>query len=73
MLAAAVPMETTAAAPGKSTVSKHAATENKWEESANIFEYGAAANPDMAPIPVLVHPPTLHEEGASRVGLCTFF
>ena len=45
----------------------NAATEKKWEETANIFEYGSAANPVMAPIPVLVHPPTLHEEGETRV------
>lgn len=47
--------------------SANAAMEKKWEASANIFEYGAAANPVMAPIPVLVHPPTLHEDGATRV------
>ena len=40
--------------------SKHAAEEAKWCETANIFEYGAAANPVMAPIPVLVHPAILH-------------
>ena len=38
-----------------------------WEKNANIFEYGAAANPVMAPIPVLVHPASLHEEGETRV------
>jgi|AntAceMinimDraft_12_1070368.scaffolds.fasta_scaffold15024_2 gentisate 1,2-dioxygenase len=43
------------------------ATETKWEESAQIFEYGSAANPVMAPIPVLVHPPEMHEEGPTRV------
>ena len=47
--------------------SKHASEEAKWCETANIFEYGAAANPVMAPIPVLVHPPTLHEQGSTRV------
>ena len=41
--------------------------EAKWEMSANIFEYGSVANPPMAPIPVLVHPPTLHESGPTRV------
>tara|TARA_Y100000389_G_scaffold23604_1_gene20259 strand:+ start:221 stop:1210 length:990 start_codon:yes stop_codon:yes gene_type:complete len=41
--------------------------EAKWEMSANIFEYGSAANPPMAPIPVLAHPPTLHESGPTRV------
>ena len=43
------------------------ATVDKWSETADIFEYGAAANPDMAPIPVLVHPPSLHEEGETRI------
>ncbi|ACO61616.1 predicted protein [Micromonas commoda] len=46
--------------PNKATVAK-------WSETADIFEYGAAANPDMAPIPVLVHPPSLHEEGETRI------
>jgi hypothetical protein len=32
-----------------------------------VYEYGSAANPEMAPIPVLVHPPTLHESGPTRV------
>ena len=43
------------------------ATEKKWSETAAIFEYGSAANPDMKPIPVLVHPPDLHETGETRV------
>jgi hypothetical protein len=47
--------------------SKHAKEEAKWSETANIFEYGAAANPEMAPIPVLVHPPILHESGPTRI------
>ena len=41
--------------------------ELKWASSANIFEYGSAANPDMSPVPVLVHPPELHQQGATRV------
>ena len=46
--------------------------ETKWEMSANIFEYGSAANPPMAPIPVLAHPPTLHESGPMQdAGLFT--
>jgi hypothetical protein len=32
-----------------------------------VYEYGSAANPEMAPIPVLVHPPSLHESGPTRV------
>jgi gentisate 1,2-dioxygenase len=47
--------------------SKHAKEEAKWCETANIFEYGAAANPVMAPIPVLVHPAILHEQGSTRI------
>lgn len=42
-------------------------TERKWKIDANIFEYGSAANPDMKPIPVMVHPAGLHEKGATRV------
>ena len=47
--------------------STHAKEEAKWSETANIFEYGAAANPVMAPIPVLVHPAILHEQGSTRI------
>ena len=42
-------------------------TESKWQKDANIFEYGSAANPDMKPVPVLVHPPELHQKGKTRV------
>jgi gentisate 1,2-dioxygenase len=38
-----------------------------WSHSANIFEYGSAANPTMAPIPVLVYPPMLHQTGETRI------
>ncbi|KAH8053321.1 hypothetical protein JL722_9545 [Aureococcus anophagefferens] len=38
-----------------------------WESSARIYEYGAAANPDLPAIPVLVHPASLHEAGPTRV------
>ena len=42
-------------------------TEAKWSSTADVYEYGSAANPEMAPIPVLVHPPTLHQSGPTRV------
>jgi len=42
-------------------------TEKKWKTDANIFEYGSAANPEMNPIPVLVHPAELHESGNTRI------
>lgn len=35
--------------------------------TAQIHEYGSAANPEMPPIPVLVHPPELHEQGPTRI------
>jgi len=38
-----------------------------WTKDANIFEYGSAANPTLNNIPVLVHPPELHERGDTRV------
>ena len=44
-----------------------AETEAKWSSTADVYEYGSAANPEMAPIPVLVHPPSLHESGPTRV------
>lgn len=46
---------------------KPATNEEKWMKTACIYEYGSAANPEMAPIPVLVHPPNLHEQGETRV------
>ena len=42
-------------------------TEQQWNQDVRIYEYGAAANPDMPPIPVLVHPPELHESGPTRI------
>lgn len=42
-------------------------TDREWTTDARIFEYGSAANPDMKPIPVLVHPSSLHETGTTRV------
>ena len=42
-------------------------TELQWTSRSDVYEYGSAANPEMAPIPVLVHPPTLHESGPTRV------
>ena len=41
--------------------------EAEWTSKSDVYEYGAAANPEMAPIPVLVHPPTLHQSGPTRV------
>lgn len=42
-------------------------TESRWKKDACIYEYGSAANPEMKPIPVLVHPASLHESGKTRV------
>lgn len=42
-------------------------TETLWSSRSDVYEYGSAANPEMAPIPVLVHPPSLHETGPTRV------
>ena len=41
--------------------------QQKWAKDAEIYEYGAAANPEMKPVPVLVHPPELHEVGPTRI------
>jgi len=41
--------------------------ELNWEKNATMMEYGSAANPDMAPIPVAIHSHILHEAGATRV------
>jgi gentisate 1,2-dioxygenase len=38
-----------------------------YTKDARIYEYGAAANPEIAPIPVLLHPPELHESGPTKI------
>jgi len=40
---------------------------SKLEEDARIFEYTSAANPKMEPVPVMVHPASLHENGPTRI------
>lgn len=35
--------------------------------TSRIYEYTSAANPHLPPVPVLVHPPSLHESGPSAV------
>ena len=32
-----------------------------------MYEYTSAANPELAAIPVLVHPPELHQTGPTRI------
>mmetsp|Transcript_24817 Transcript_24817/g.41350 ORF Transcript_24817/g.41350 Transcript_24817/m.41350 type:complete len:333 (+) Transcript_24817:89-1087(+) len=39
----------------------------KLEEDARIYEYTSAANPNMAQVPVAVHPSTLHTSGPTRI------
>eukprot|EP00747_Dinoflagellata_sp_TGD_P162424 gnl/TRDRNA2_/TRDRNA2_180016_c0_seq1.p1 gnl/TRDRNA2_/TRDRNA2_180016_c0~~gnl/TRDRNA2_/TRDRNA2_180016_c0_seq1.p1 ORF type:complete len:419 (+),score=29.66 gnl/TRDRNA2_/TRDRNA2_180016_c0_seq1:76-1257(+) len=38
-----------------------------WAHQATMYEYTSNANPPMAEIPVHVFPPTLHQQGATRV------
>eukprot|EP01041_Mallomonas_annulata_P010412 gene10412-21716_t len=40
---------------------------DKLEEDARIYEYSAAANPQVPKIPVLVHPAELHQSGPTRI------
>jgi len=40
---------------------------SKIEEDSRIYEYTSAANPNMDPVPVLVHSASLHESGPTRV------
>lgn len=57
-------------AEATSTLSVSTVTENKsrdYTKDARIYEYGSAANPDISPIPILVHPPSLHEKGPSKI------
>ena len=46
---------------------KHVVAETKsavnFEQDGLIYEYTSAANPDMSPVPVLIHPPELHKSG----------
>ena len=35
--------------------------------TGRIYDYTSSANPDMPEMPVLVHPPSLHQTGESRV------
>lgn len=37
------------------------------EEDVRIYEYTSAANPTMEPVPVAVHPPSLHQSGPTRI------
>merc|ERR1719191_2207801 len=39
----------------------------EWAEQATLYEYTSNANPPMAEVPVHVFPPTLHQEGPTRV------
>jgi gentisate 1,2-dioxygenase len=39
----------------------------KWTKQATMYEYTSNANPPMAEVPVHVFPPTLHQEGPTRV------
>jgi gentisate 1,2-dioxygenase len=39
----------------------------QYEEDAVLHEYTSAANPTMDPVPVLVHPASLHESGPTRI------
>lgn len=47
--------------------SSKATSTHDWTRDARIYEYGSAANPILAPIPTLVHPPDLHEAGETRI------
>jgi len=42
-------------------------TTQDWLHPARVYEYGSAANPVLKPVPVLVHPPELHQSGDSRI------
>lgn len=37
------------------------------ESRGRLYEYSSAANPDMNPVPFVVHPPELHQTGETRV------
>lgn len=39
----------------------------KVEEDARMYEYTSAANPHMSQVPVMVHPASLHQSGATRI------
>lgn len=37
------------------------------EADVRLYEYTSAADPHMAPIPVMIHPPELHQSGPTRI------
>lgn len=40
---------------------------NAWKTTAEMYEYASNANPPMKEVPVKVFPPSLHQQGATRV------
>jgi len=42
-------------------------TADEKEDEGRMYEYTSAANPELAAIPVLVHPPELHQTGPTRI------
>jgi len=66
-----VPEDTTTTATTMKTTDNHDNNnnnnQNDFTRDARIYEYGSAANPQLAPIPVLVHPATLHESGPTAI------
>lgn len=53
--------------PNINDESKPQSQESSWTKDARIYEYGRAANPTLKPIPVLLHPASLHETGPTRI------
>ena len=56
-----------AAEEGSSPAKKSRHAQHDQEADARIYEYTSAADPHMAPIPVMIHPPELHQSGPTRI------
>jgi len=39
----------------------------QWKGTAEMYEYASNANPTMSEVPVKIFPPSLHQEGVTRV------
>ena len=54
-------------APNSEPIDMTVEQKKDFTRDARIYEYGSAANPQLSPIPVLVHPATVHESGPTAI------
>jgi len=61
------PTGTALGAELKDSKKTRVSTADEKEDEGRMYEYTSAANPELAAIPVLVHPPELHQAGPTRI------